>query len=326
LKELEENVTQKEREFQAFVEENEAKLKTLSEEKENAVTLYNSNSDTMQSLKLECETAEANYQNALSEYYAIKSNAENLFSVLKDALGGGNENEDVLKTRIENEIIIVRTTNDESTPIPEILQKLSGEFELKISDCSVESFGLIHDEHPGAEPVAIMIMIPNEKDILRVFDVKDYTSAPILLYSSEPVAIHKITDFTANGIISDYIDAQMPEKILASIFTRIIEGKISNIKNLNIKKDSEEMKLRESVALTIDNRVKAGRIEALNNRVEQLKQTNKKLQGNIKEIQQLFDRIISTITTLSLQEIPQNIGESFGEITDILLKVTTIKL
>jgi hypothetical protein len=50
------------------------------------------------------------------------------------------------------------------------------------------------------------------------------------------------------------------------------------------------------------------------------------MRTNINEMQGLFDQIISRITALSLQEIPQNISEGFNEITAILLKITSIKL
>ena len=91
-------------------------------------------------------------------------------------------------------------------------------------------------------------------------------------------------------------------------------------------KDQNELKLRESVALSIETRVKSNKIESLTGQLDYLRQSDKKMSSAIKELEFVFENILGIVSNLSVQELPESIAEKFNSITDILIKASEKKI
>lgn len=354
VNELEVAAAAKEEEIKALSAETEEKLKTAADEAEKHMqSLIEEKEEELQRIKISCETdseaykAEAEkckaeldefkggieelrskYQTALADYQGIRFNVESLLSGIGETLKfdntGGTEGETAVSVQIENELVIL---DDDYERQPEDISALFESFaqngELKITKAGYSS---IANEIFLGRPVLYVFNAGGEDALIKVIELSAIINAPVVLYSKNDIAVHKITELISRGVIEDYIGPSMNETVIEAVMTRVLDGRLSKIQKVSVKKDNEEIKLRESVALTIDNRVKAGRIEALNDRVVYLQGANRRLRESISHMQELFDQIIARITAISLQEIPQNISEGFNEITGILLKITSIKL
>lgn len=351
LKELEESVTEKEAEIVRIAAESEEKIKAALEECESKIAAVNSERDEIVArLRAECdeETAarraeaekcrteleefksevaaiEARYQSALSDYHGLKLNVEGLLAGITETLerdlgvpaadeGGAVEN--TLR-------VISCLPEDKTAETAALFESFAANCELAIA---VSEYASLDGVAEPVKPVVCVILIGGEKELLKVAEIRPAVLAPVVLYSIEPVPVQKITELVSRGVIEDYIDASSSPADVDRVMVRAVEERLARLCRVNIKKDGDEIKLRESVALTIDNKVKAGRIEALSERIDYLKDANRRMRAGINEIQGLFDQIISRITALSLQEIPPNISEGFNEITSILLRITSIKL
>ncbi len=355
VNEFETAAAAKEEEIKALTAETEEKLKTAADEAEKCVqSLIEEKEEELQRIKINCETdvetykseterckaeldefkavveeLRSKYQTALADYQGIRLNVESLLSGIGETLkldnaGGGPESSSEAPLAIENELVILDDDNQrEPEDITALFESFAQNSELKITKtgcCSVE------DENFSIRPVLYVFNACGEDSLIRVIELAPVVNAPMVLYSKNDIAVHKITELISRGVIEDYIGPSMNEAVIQSVMTRVLDGRLSKIQKVSVKKDNDEIKLRESVALTIDNRVKAGRIEALNDRVVYLQGANRRLRESIARMQELFDQIIARITAISLQEIPQNISEGFNEITGILLKITSIKL
>ncbi len=352
--EFETDAAAKEEEIKALSAETEEKLKAAAEEHEKRLqSLIEEKEEELQRIKIDCgsdvemykaeaekrkseldefkggfEELRSKYQTALADYQGIRLNVESLLSAVGDALnyngGAGGGNEAASPVWLENEMVII---NDDCQEAPEdiaaFFENFAGNAELQIKTaryCSIE------DENFSGRPVLYVFNASGRDALVKLIELSGFINAPVVLYSKNDIDVHKITELISRGIIEDYIGPRMDETVIQAVMTRVLNGRLSKIQKVSVKKDNEEIKLRESVALTIDNRVKAGRIEALNDRVVYLRQANRRLRESISRMQELFDQIIAKITAISLQEIPQNISEGFNEITGILLKITSIKL
>ncbi len=283
----------------------------------------------LEEFKNEFEILKDKYQTALADYQGMRINVESLLSGVSETLksGGFIEEHEELRPAggtVENKLIIIEagTGNPDKNTVL-IFEKFCLNCELEIDEIE---YGNAEEECLKRRPVLYVIAVNGEEDIAKVTGLAGCLNVPAVLYSRGAFSTYKITELISRGIIEDYIGFDVDEKIVDSVMNRVIDGRLSRINKVIVKKDIDEIKLRESVALTIDNRVKAGRIEELNERIVYLQDANRRMRSSIVRMQELFDRIIAGITALSLQDIPPNINEGFNEITDLLLKISAIKL
>jgi chromosome segregation ATPase len=336
-------LSENEEKLKAAAEEYETKARALNEEKDEAVQQMKTACDTetvacraesekcgadLEAFKGEFAAFEAKYQSALADYQGLKLNVEglleNITETLERDLDCVRDEAAAAGARVENELAVISCLSGEATDeIISSFERFAANCELKITKTE---YAAAEGAEEAARPFLCVLVIEGEKELLKAIELKRNIAAPFLLYSKNRVAVQKITELVSRGVIDDYLDSETGAELIDTVMTRAVEERLARLRKVNIKKDGDEIKLRESVALTIDNKVKSGRIEALNERIEYLKDANRRMRANINEMQGLFDQIISRITALSLQEIPQNISEGFNEITAILLKITSIKL
>jgi len=326
--------------LQAVNEEKEEALLRIKTESEAEAETYRAKADEclreaeacrseLESFRAGFTELESKYQSALADYHGMKLNVENLMASINEILNPAESVESSnsgVASQVENSIAIIPGGNfADSGSIEAVFEPFAANHELKLTVCDFASQS--SEDNPEKQNSLLCVLaIENEKELLKVFDVKKTPSSPLLIYSKEPLCVYKITELISRGVIDDYLDGTMDSSVFESVLSRVVEGRLAKIAKVTVKKDNEEIKLRESVALTIDNKVKAGRIEALNERIEYLKESNRKMKAGISEMQKSFDSVIACITNLSLQEIPPGISEGFNEITGILLRITSIKL
>ncbi|HOT74143.1 MAG TPA: hypothetical protein PK467_00030 [Candidatus Wallbacteria bacterium] len=326
--------------LQAMNEEKEEALQRVKTESEAEAETYRTKADEclreaeacrseLESFRAGFSELESKYQSALADYHGMKLNVENLMAAINEILNPAASAESSNSgsvSQVENSITIIRSESfADSASIEAVFEPFAANHELKLTtaDCGSQQ---PESDRETQNSLLFVLAIESEKELLKVFDVKKNPSSPLVVYSKEPACVHKITELISRGVIDDYLDASMDSSVFESVLSRVVEGRLAKIAKVTVKKDNEEIKLRESVALTIDNKVKAGRIEALNERIEYLKESNRKMKAGISEMQKSFDSVIACITNLSLQEIPPGISEGFNEITGILLRITSIKL
>jgi hypothetical protein len=323
-----------EKRMQSLIEEKEEELRRIKINCEADAETYKAEAGKCQAqldeFKGELEELRSKYQTALADYQGIRFNVESLLSAIGDTLnfnnedGGGLAGEAAASVQTENELVVI---NDDCEGPPEdisaVFESFAQNCELKITTAGYSS---IEGETFPGRPVLYVFNAGGEDALIKLIELSGIINAPVVLYSKNDIAVHKVTELISRGVIEDYIGPRMDETVISAVMTRALDGRLSKIQKVSVKKDDEEIKLRESVALTIDNRVKAGRIEALNERVVYLRGANRRLRESISHMQEFFDQIIAKITAISLQEIPQDISEGFNEITGILLKITSIKL
>ena len=339
-------VAEKETEIKTMVFAHEAEMQKMAEE----------GRAEFQQLRSSLETIDSKYQGAISETHNMRANLETLFMKINGFLARPEEERDGFKRTVFNEVLFLydqipelgasqsgseQAVNSQGfvaplpdvyykvfnslKPLPEFFYKIFQEFGLEVKYAKYIDF-ITSSEKP--KPcVAIFANIKTREDILKVFEIAalDPGSPIVLFCDNANVSVAEIVNAIISGAACDYIDGAMSEGIVANVLARVFEKRIHDISGVVVEKDSEECKLRESVVLTIDNRVKANRIETLIRRLDYLRENNAKMMFNLKEMQKAFDQIIAIVTNLTMLELPDSISDGFNEITDILLKISFIK-
>ncbi len=339
-------VAEKENEIKTLVFAHEAEMQKMAEE----------GRAEFQELRASLETIDSKYQGAISETHNMRANLETLFMKINGFLARPEDEENTFKRTVFNEVLFLydqmpdlgaaqsgseQAVNSQGfvaplpdvyykvfnslKPLPEFFYKIFQDFGLEVKYAKYIDF-ITSGEKP--KPcAAIFANVKTREDILKVFELAATNpAAPVILYCDNAgVTVSEIVNAIVSGAACDYIDGTMPEGVVATVLARVFEKRIHNISGLVVEKDSEECKLRESVVLTIDNRVKANRIETLLRRLDYLRENNNKMKFNLKEMQKAFDQIIAIVTNLTMMELPDSVSEGFNEVTDILLKISFIK-
>ncbi len=326
-KQLSERLDEKENEFNA----REEAFKNELTQKENEFLFEKEAANSeIKELTRRIEVINQQMNASYAESNNFHENLEQIYSQLCDADQSLREDAaEETSGQVEPKAIFIieKSGSEFSEKSPEMIFECLNALEIKYETMTYDEY-ISCENNPASSALCVFAAVENKSVIPKVYEAALASKkVPFVIYGDGlPVADYDVLSMFVSGTVSDYIDFKTNKEIIETIIKRNFESRIALIGKMVTVKDQNELKLRESVALSIETRVKSNKIESLTGQLDYLRQSNKKMRSAINELEFVFENILGIVSNLSAQELPESIAEKFNSITDILIKASEKKI